>query len=83
MFGYTKVLGFVTWTLRMLICIFLLVNLFGNFLLETRAARESVVAFSEPGDRVGLHFDSRTAAAYIRCQGGTRSNVLSQEALLL
>ena len=52
-------------------------------LLETRAARESVMALSEPGDRVRLHIDNRTAAAYIRCQGGTRSNVLSQEALLL
>ena len=53
------------------------------YLLETRAAHESMVALSEPGDRVRLHFDNRTAAAYIRCQGGTRSNVLSQEALLL
>ena len=35
-------------------------------LLETRAARESVVALSEPGDCVRLHFDNRTAAAYIR-----------------
>ena len=52
-------------------------------LLETRAARESVIALTEPGDRVRLHIDNRTAAAYIRCQGGTRSNVLSQEARLL
>ena len=52
-------------------------------LLETRAARESVMALSEPGDRVKLHIDNRTAAAYIRCQGGTKSNILSQEALLL
>ena len=50
-------------------------------LLETRAARESVLALAQPGDRVRLHIDSRTAAAYIRCQGGTKSNVLSQEAL--
>ena len=52
-------------------------------LLETRAARESVIALTEPGDLVRLHIDNRTAAAYIRCQGGTRSNVLSQEAHLL
>ena len=52
-------------------------------LLETRAARESVLALSEPGDRFRLHIDNRTAAAYIRCQGGTQSNALSQEALLL
>ena len=52
-------------------------------LLETRAARESILALSEPGDRVRLHIDNKTAAAYIRYQGGTRSNVLSQEALLL
>ena len=36
-------------------------------LLETRAARESVMALSKPGDRVRLHIDNRTAAAYIRC----------------
>ena len=41
------------------------------------------MAPSEPGDHVRLHIDNRTAAAYIRFQGGTRSNVLSQEALLL
>ena len=52
-------------------------------LLETRAARESVMALSKPGDRVRLHVDNRTAAAYIRWQGGTKSNILSQEALLL
>ena len=52
-------------------------------LLETRAARESILALTEPGDRVRLHIDNRTAAAYIRCQGGTKSNVLSQEARLL
>ena len=52
------------------------------YLSETRAARVSMVALSEPGDHVRLHFDNRTAAAYIRCQGGTRSNLLCQEALL-
>ena len=52
-------------------------------LLETRAALESVMALSKPGDHVRLHVDNRTAAAYIRCQGGTKSNVLLQEALLL
>ena len=41
-------------------------------LLETRAACESVMALSEPGDRVRLHIDNRTAAAYIRCQGVQR-----------
>ena len=41
------------------------------------------MALSKPGDCVRLHIDNRTAAAYIRCQGGTKSNVLSQEALLL
>ena len=53
-----------------------------NF-LETRAAREAVMALTVPGDRARLHIDNRTAAAYIRCQGGTKSNVLSQEACLL
>ena len=52
-------------------------------LLETRAARESVLALAEPGDRVRLHVDNRTAVAYIQCQGGTKSNVLLQEALRL
>ena len=52
-------------------------------LLETRVARESVMALSRPGDCVRLHVDNRTAATYIPFQGGTKSNVLSQEALLL
>ena len=38
-------------------------------LLETRAACESVMALSGPGDHVMLHIDNRIAAAYIRCQG--------------
>ena len=41
------------------------------------------MALSGPGDHVMLHIVNRIAAAYIRCQGGSRSNVLSQEALLL
>ena len=41
------------------------------------------MALSKPEDHVRLHIDNRTATAYIRCQGGTRSNILSQEALLL
>ena len=52
-------------------------------LLETRAARESVLALAQPGDRVRLHIDNRTAATYILCQGGTKSNILLQEALRL
>ena len=52
-------------------------------LLETRAACESVMALSGPGDHVMLHIVNRIAAAYIGCQGDSRSNVLSQEALLL
>ena len=52
-------------------------------LLETRAACESVMTLSEPGDLVMLHIANRIAAAYIRSQGDSRSNVLSQEALLL
>ena len=35
-------------------------------LLETRAVRGSMVAFSEPGIHVSLHLDNGTAAAYIR-----------------
>ena len=52
-------------------------------LLELRSAREAVVAFAHPGDRVRLHVDSKVAAAYLRKQGGTRSDALSQEACLL
>ena len=51
-------------------------------LLELRAAREALL-LTRPGDRVRLHVDSRTAASYIRKQGGTKSFVLTQEALLL
>ena len=46
-------------------------------LLEVRAAREAVLAFARPGDQVRLHVDSKVAAAYLRKQGGTRSNILS------
>ena len=52
-------------------------------LLELRSAREAVVAFARPGDHVRLHVDSKVAAAYLKKQGGTRSNALSQEACLL
>ena len=45
-------------------------------LLETIAAHESVLALAEPGDRIRLHIDNKTAAAYIRCQGGTKNNIL-------
>ena len=52
-------------------------------LLEVRSAREAVVAFAQPGDRVRLHVDSKVAAAYLRKQGGTRSDILSLEACLV
>ena len=51
-------------------------------LLEIRAAREAL-ALAEPGDLVRLHIDSRTAASYIRRQGGTKSSLLSTEACQL
>ena len=51
-------------------------------LLELRAAREGLTLAQE-GDIVRLHLDSQVAAAYIRCQGGTKSSVLSREAVLL
>ena len=52
-------------------------------LLETRAAREAINELAEPGDNVRIHIDNWTAAAYIRCQGGTKSFALSQEACKL
>ena len=52
-------------------------------LLEIRAAREGILALSQPGDCVRLHMDNKTACAYVRKQGGTKSSVLSQEACLL
>ena len=52
-------------------------------LLETRAAREAIIELAAPGDNVRVHIDNRTAAAYIRCQGGTKSYALSQEACQL
>ena len=48
-------------------------------LLEIRAAKESL-SLARPGDRVRINIDSRTAAAYIRKQGGTLSPELSTEA---
>ena len=52
-------------------------------LLELRAARESLLPLTVPGDKVRLHLDNTTACAYIRRQGGTRSSMLSREACLL
>ena len=52
-------------------------------MLETRAAREAIIELAIPGDNVRVHIDNRTAAAYIRCQGGTKSYALSQEACQL
>ena len=52
-------------------------------LLEIRAAREAIIELAKPGDNVRVHIDNRTAAAYIRCQGGTKSYALSQEACQL
>ena len=51
-------------------------------LLELRAAREGL-SLARPGDIVRIMIDSRTAAAYIRKQGGTRSTILNREACLL
>ena len=52
-----------------------------NF-LELRAARESL-ALAKPGDIVRLHLDNKTACAYIRKIGGTRSRLLNHEACQL
>ena len=52
-------------------------------LLEIRAARDGISALAQPGDCVRLHMDNRTACAYVRKQGGTKSSLLSQEACLL
>ena len=51
-------------------------------LLELRAAKESLF-LAQPGDIIRLHLDSQVAAAYIRHQGGTKSQILSDEACLL
>ena len=50
-----------------------------NF-LELRAAKEAVFKFARRGDIIRLHLDNMTACAYIRKQGGTRSNILTTEA---
>ena len=52
-------------------------------LLELRAARDGVAALASSDDIVRLHLDNRTACAYIRKQGGTKSSVLSREACML
>ena len=49
-------------------------------LLELRAAKEAVLNFAQEGDVIQLHLDNKVACAYIRKQGGTKSNDLSQEA---
>ena len=41
-------------------------------LLETRAAKESILSLSNPGDKVRLHIDNRVACCYIARQGGTK-----------
>ena len=51
-------------------------------LLEIRAAREGL-SLARPRDIVRINLDSRTASAYIKKQGGTRSSVLNHEACLL
>ena len=48
-------------------------------LLQTRAAQEGIKELTVSGDRVRLHIDNTTAAAYIKHQGGTRSISLLQE----
>ena len=49
-------------------------------LLELRAAKEAACHLTEDHDVLRLHMDSKVAAAYIRRQGGTRSDALSREA---
>ena len=49
-------------------------------LFELRAAKEAVFDFAQIGDRVRLHIDSKVACAYVRKQGGTKSDLLSEEA---
>ena len=52
-------------------------------LLETIAAKESVLNLAHPGDLVRLHIDNRVACSYISKQGGTKSFSLCQEACSL
>ena len=53
-----------------------------NF-LEIRAAKEAIFQLAVPGDIVRMHIDNTVACAYIKKQGGTRSNILSLEACKL
>ena len=52
-------------------------------LLEIRSAKEALFNLAIPGDQVRLHIDSKVACAYILKQGGTKSNILSNEACSL
>ena len=52
-------------------------------LLETRAAKEAVKNLASPGDIIRLHIDNKVACSYVKRQGGTKSNILCQEALSL
>ena len=48
--------------------------------LELIAAKEAIFKLAIKGDIIRLHLDNKTASAYIKKQGGTKSNILSREA---